>query len=314
LPPFLFAGFRLAAMIGFNDRHRSASLGEIMAIRTIVLATSLAAVLVNTASAQSGQTDLVKRGDYLVNGIMTCGNCHTPKGPPAAIAGKDFSGGLSWDEPPFKVTAPNITPDKDTGIGTWTDADIKKMMRTGMRPNNVHVAMIMPTGFYHIMTDRDLNAVVAYLRTLKPVNNKVADPIYKMPQTENVLPGGEKPFTVGMMSDKIKKGFYLATIAHCMECHTQMEKGVRRWDTRLGAGGFEFPGPWGVSVSRNITSSKTKGIGAWTDDEIKRAITAGFSKDGSKLKPPMGYQYYATLTPDDLNAVVAYLRTVPAKE
>jgi mono/diheme cytochrome c family protein len=245
---------------------------------------------------------------------MTCGNCHTPKGPPAAIAGKDFSGGLSWDEPPFKVTAPNITPDKDTGIGTWTDADIKKMMRTGMRPNNVHVAMIMPTGFYHIMTDRDLNAVVAYLRTLKPVNNKVADPIYKMPQTENVLPGGEKPFTVGMMSDKIKKGFYLATIAHCMECHTQMEKGVRRWDTRLGAGGFEFPGPWGVSVSRNITSSKTKGIGAWTDDEIKRAITAGFSKDGSKLKPPMGYQYYATLTPDDLNAVVAYLRTVPAKE
>ena len=62
---------------------------------------------------------------------MTCGNCHTPKGPPAAIAGKDFSGGLSWDEPPFKVTAPNITPDKDTGIGKWTDAEIKKVLRTG---------------------------------------------------------------------------------------------------------------------------------------------------------------------------------------
>jgi hypothetical protein len=70
----------------------------------------------------------------------------------------------------------------------------------------------------------------------------------------------------------------------------------------------------GVSVSRNITSSKTKGIGAWTDDEITRAITVGISKDGSKLKPPMGYQYYATLTPDDLDAIVAYLRTVPALE
>ena len=114
------------------------------------------------------------------------------------------------------------------------------------------------------MTDRDLDAVVAYLRTLKPVSNKVADPIYKMPQLEHVPPGGEKPFTEAMMSDKVKKGFYLATIGHCMECHTPMEPGGRELATRLGAGGFEFPGPWGVSVSRNITSSKTKGIGAWT--------------------------------------------------
>ena len=281
-----------------------------MMVRAAILAFVMGVGLVGTADAQS---DLVKRGDYLVNGILTCGNCHSPKGPPAAIAGKDFSGGLSWDEPPFKVTAPNITPDKETGIGTWTDAQLTTLMRTGIRPNDVHVAMIMPTGFYHIMTDRDLDAVVAYLRTLKPVSNKVVDPIYKMPQLEIVIPGGEKKFTEGMMSDKVQKGFYLVTIAHCMECHTPMDKGARQWG-RVGAGGFEFPGPWGVSVSRNITSSKTKGIGAWSDDEIQRAITAGVSKDGSKLKPPMGYQYYATLTPDDLDAVVAYLRTVPAVE
>jgi mono/diheme cytochrome c family protein len=285
-----------------------------MTIRTALLAAFLATALASVASAQSAQTDLVKRGDYLANGILTCANCHSPKGMPAAVAGKDYSGGLSWDEPPFKVTAPNITPDKDTGIGDWTDAQIKAVMRTGIRPNGVHVAMIMPTGFYHIMTDRDLDAVVAYLRTLKPVSNKVEDPVYKMPQLEHVFPGGEQPFTEGMMSDKIKKGFYLVTIAHCMECHTPMEKGVRQWGSRLGAGGFEFSGPWGVSVSRNITASKAKGIGAWTDDEIKRAITNGVSKDGSKLKPPMGYQYYATLTPDDLDAIVAYLRTVPPVE
>ncbi len=283
-----------------------------MAIWAALLAAVLGTAVVGTANAQSSQPDLVKRGDYLANGILTCANCHSPKGPPAAVAGKDYSGGLSWDEAPFKVTAPNITPDKETGIGGWTDAEIKTVMRTGMRPNGVHVAMIMPTGFYHIMTNFDLNAVVAYLRTLKPVSNKVEDPIYNVPQVENVIPGGEKPFTEGMMRDKLKKGFYLVTIAHCMDCHTPMEKGARQWNTRLGAGGFEFPGPWGVSVSRNITSSKTKGIGAWSDDEIKRAITAGVSKDGSKLKPPMGYQYYATLTPDDLDAIVAYLRTVPA--
>ena len=156
-------------------------------IRLVIAFVALAAAT-GFANAQS---DLVKRGDYLVNGILTCGNCHTPKGPTGDITDKAFSGGLSWDEPPFKVTAPNITQDKETGIGNWTDAEIKTLMRTGVLPNGVHIAMVMPTGFYHIMTERDLDAVVAYLRTLKPIKNTVAAPIYKMPQVEHVLPGGE---------------------------------------------------------------------------------------------------------------------------
>jgi hypothetical protein len=96
-----------------------------------------------------------------------------------------------------------------------------------------------------------------------------------------------------------------------MECHTTMGPRGREFADKLGTGKFEFPGPWGVSVSRNITP---KGIGSWTDAEIKRAITTGVSKDGSHLKPPMGFQYYAHMTDADLNAVIAYLRTVPAKE
>ena len=125
------------------------------------------------------------------------------------------------------------------------------------------------------MTDRDLDAVVAYLRTIKPISNKVADPIYKMPQGHPIPPGGDKKFTEAMFSDRQKHGLYLATIAHCMECHTPMGPKGREFATRLGTGGFNFPGPWGVSASRNITQSKTKGIGAWTDAEIKRAITTG---------------------------------------
>ena len=269
-------------------------------------------VLGLAAGAAQAQSDLVKRGDYLVNGLLSCGNCHTPKGPNGDIKDKAFSGGGLWDEPPFKVAAANITQDKETGIGSWSDADIKKLMRTGQSPKGVHIAMLMPTGFYHIMTDHDLDAVVAYLRTIPPISNKVPDPVYKMPQVEAVLPGAEKPFTESAMADKVKKGFYLATIAHCMECHTPMGPRGREFGTRLGAGGFEFPGPWGVSVSRNITQSKTKGIGGWSDAEIKRAITQGISRDGSHLKPPMGYPYYATVAGDDLDAIVAYLRTVPA--
>src|SRR6202142_4001582 len=274
---------------------------------------SLPATLATLATANA-QSDLVKRGDYRVKGRLPGGTCHTPKGPPAAIAGKDFSGGLSWDEPPFKVTAPNITPDKETGIGNYTDAQLMTVLRKGIKANGIPVAMIMPSGFYEIMTDRDLNAVVAYLRTLKPVANKVPDPIYKMAQGHPIPPGGDKKFTEDDLSDKLKKGFYLATIAHCMECHTPMGPRGRDFAGRLGAGGFEFPGPWGVSVSKNITSSKEKGIGAWTDAEVKRAITQGIRKDGSKLKPPMGFHYYSKMTAEDLDAVVAYLRTVPAKE
>jgi mono/diheme cytochrome c family protein len=174
--------------------------------------------------------------------------------------------------------------------------------------------MVMPSGFYEIMTDRDLDAVIAYLHTIKPITNTVPDPVDKMPQGHPIPPRGDKKFTEAMLSKKLNKGFYLVTIAHCMECHTPMGPRGREFDTKLGAGGFEFPGPWGVSVSRNITSSKTKGIGAWTDEEIKRAITQGASRDGSKLKPPMGYHYYATVSAGDLDAIVAYLRTVPAKE
>jgi mono/diheme cytochrome c family protein len=278
------------------------------------LVAAVFAAIIATIGAAQAQSDPVKRGDYLVNTIMTCGNCHTPKGPPAAIAGKDFSGGLSWDEPPFKVTAPNITQDKETGIGGWSDAEIVTLLRTGKRPNGVQIAEVMPTAFYGIITDNDMKAIVAYLRTIKPVANKVPDPIYKMHIPHQAFPGSEKPYTEAMLSDTVTKGFYLATIGHCMECHTPFGPRGKDYVADRGKGGMEFPGPWGVSTSRNITPSKTKGIGAWTDAEIKTAVTLGKSKDGSPLKPPMGFGYYAHMNDGDLSAVVAYLRTVPAKE
>jgi mono/diheme cytochrome c family protein len=274
---------------------------------------SVAFAVALAASAASAET-LTERGDYLVNTIMTCQNCHTPKGPAGDVADKAFSGGLTFDEPPFKVTAPNITQDKETGIGDWSDADIKTLLRTGGRPNGVPIAAVMPTGFYQIMTERDMDAVVAYLRTIKPIKNKVPDPIYHFAAPAQTPPGGEKMFAEAMLKDSVTNGFYLATIGHCMECHTAMGPKGHDFAADLGRGGMEFPGPWGKSVSRNITSSKAKGLGAWSDAEIKRAVTTGVSKDGSHLKPPMGFAYYARMTDSDLADVIAYLRTVPAKE
>ena len=81
-------------------------------------------------------------------------------------------------------------------------------------------------------------------------------------------------------------------------------------ETDLGRGGFEFPGPWGVSVAANITSSED-GLANYSDDQIKRMITEGIDEEGEQLKPPMPFPYLAKMTPEDLDAVVAYLRTLP---
>jgi mono/diheme cytochrome c family protein len=283
-------------------------------IRNGLFGLALAAALIGTSHAQAAsKAALIKRGSYLVNTIMTCGNCHTPPGPKGPIMAKAFSGGLTWDEPPFKVTAPNITQDKKTGIGKWSDADIKNLLRKGVRPDGTDIAPIMPTGFYGIITNRDMDAIVAYLRTLKPIKNKVPDPVYRFPAPRQIFPGSEKPYTEAMLKNKVKNGFYLATIGHCMECHTPLEKGHHDW-AKTGTGGMKFPGPWGVSVSRNITQSKDKGIGSWTNAQIKRAMTTGIAKDGSHLKPPMGFGYYAHMKSSDLDAIIAWLRTLPAKE
>jgi len=275
----------------------------------------LAFIAVTAVGTSAGAQTPAERGSYLVNTIMTCGNCHSPKGPPAAVAGKDFFGGLTWDEPPFKVTAPNITPDKETGIGNWTDAQIKTALLTGKRPDGIQLAEVMPTAFYPILTPGDLDSIVAYLHTIKPLKNKVADPIYKIALPHHIYPGAEKSYSQGDLGDKAKRGFYLATIGHCMECHTPFAPpGGRDFKNSLGKGGAEFPGPWGVVKSRNITSSKTAGLGNWTDGEIKEAIIHGKRKDGSKLIGPMGFQYYANMRDADLDAVIAYVRTLPPKE
>jgi len=272
-----------------------------------------AAALVVAGSVGAQAETPLERGKYLVDTVMTCHNCHTPRGPNGPMFDKALSGGMHFDEPPFDVTASNITPDKDTGIGSWSDAELKTFLRTGVRPNGVPVAVVMPTAFYRIMTESDLNAIVAYLRSLPAVKNQVPTPVYRVALKPPTVPNAETPMADADLGDTVKRGFYLATIGHCMECHSPL--GPRGRDfTKLGAGGFEMKGPWGVSVSRNITSSKEKGLGAWSDDEIKRAITQGISRDGSKLKPPMGFPFYAKMKTADLDAIVAYLRTVPAKE
>ncbi|MCF3932147.1 cytochrome c [Acuticoccus sp. M5D2P5] len=267
------------------------------------------------SSAAMADEALVARGDYLVNTVMACGNCHTPVGPTGPMMDRALSGGLRFDMPAFDVYAANITPAEKTGIGSWSDEEIATAIVDGIRPNGIKLAAVMPTAFYKVLSERDLDAIVAYLRSVPAVENEVPMPHYKMALDEPAFPGAETPIDeAARAGDLVKEGFYLATIAHCMECHTGWTDGHPDPVNRMGAGGLELPGPWGLSVARNITPHPTRGIGAWSDEEIVTAIRTGTRPDGTKLKPPMAFPYYAHIEDADLAAIVAWLRTIPPLE
>jgi len=282
----------------------------------------LLAAASGAAAAEKAESP-TERGAYLVNTIMACGSCHTPRdGDGKPIAGKALSGGLTFNTPAFVATASNITPDKETGIGSWSDTEIKRALVEGSRPGHgrlagVQLAAIMPANFYKALLPDDLDAVIAYLRSVPPIRSEVPDPVYKVPVRHDPYPDADAGFSKAMLADPVKRGAYLVTIGHCMECHSAWSRGVSDFKTGLGRGGRAFPlregspdaGP--PSIAPNITSHPTAGIGGWSDAAIIRAITQGIGRDGRTLKAPMAYGYYAALRPADLADIVAYLRTVP---
>jgi mono/diheme cytochrome c family protein len=286
-------------------------------LRAVVGLMALCVLVSGFSNAAVAETQ-IERGSYLVNTIMACGNCHSPRDENGrTIADKAFSGGLTFRTPPFIATASNITPDPETGIGSWSDAEIKRALTEGMRPDRhrlpgVPLAAIMPANFYKALLPEDLDAIVAYLRSLKSIRNEVSDPVYKAPVHRDPYPDAEAGFNRAMFADPVKRGAYLVTIGHCMECHSAWSRGVSDFKTGLGRGGRDFSEA-GLAGSRasNITSDRTAGIGGWSDQEIARAVTHGVSRDGHMLKPPMAFSYYAGLKDSDLADIIAYLRTVP---
>jgi mono/diheme cytochrome c family protein len=148
-----------------------------------------------------------------------------------------------------------------------------------------------------------------------PVRNQVPLPVYKAAMHNELIPEAEKPIAEEALRDQVKRGFYLATIAHCMECHSRRPDGSQDYVNWNGKGGYTFKGPYGEVVVRNISAHKTAGIGAWTDAEIKRALTHGIGRDGRAFKLPMARQvYFSKMTDGDVDAIVAWVRTIPPIE
>ena len=272
--------------------------------RAGVLAVS-AAVLFH-AGVAAAETP-VARGKYLMEAIVGCDDCHTIPGPPGAAL--KYAGGFVFDLPGMKAVSPNITQDPETGIGKWTDAQIVAAIRDGRRPDNTVIGPPMPIGMYNRMSDDDVNALVAYLRTIPPIKHKTAKSSYKIPLQ---APPPARDVAAPPRSDKVAYGGYVAgPLAHCMECHTPMERGQRDYAHMAGAGGFPFEQPGGgVIKAPNITPDPETGIGKWTDDQIKKVITTGIHITGRKMGVPMPYDHFAKMTAEDLDAVVVYLRSL----
>jgi mono/diheme cytochrome c family protein len=256
----------------------------------------------------------VERGAYLVTTIGACGNCHSPRDASGQIVpGTELSGGLSFDDAVGRVVGPNITPDHETGIGNWTDAQIITALREGRRPDGTIIGPPMPIPVYKELSDGDAAAIAAYLRSLPPVRHAVGRTQYTIPLPPSYGPPAGH-VTEPKRDDRIAYGRYLATFGHCVLCHTPPGGGKPFDMTQAFAGGRQLPDlehPGAQIVSRNITSDPHDGIGNWTDDQVRRATVEGVRPDGGKLVRTMPFDWYRNMTEADVDAIVAFLRTIP---
>ncbi len=284
-----------------------------LAFRILAICAIVAPVLLNPRESRASDGSL-ERGAYLMNTVVACGNCHSPKNPDGSpVPERELSGGPVFDEPEFHAVGPNITPDQETGIGKWTDQEIITAIREGKRPDGSIIGPPMPISLYRNISDTDSRALVAYLRAVKPVANRTGKSTYRF-----ALPRSYGPPISGVPDtrpeNKVQYGRYVSDIAHCMECHSPVERG--RIDmSRIGAGGHVLPVfPSGTIVTPNLTAANPNGISRWTNAQIKDAITKGFRPDGRQLSPMMPSKVYSKLESRDLDALVTYLRTLrPAK-
>lgn len=268
-----------------------------------------AAALLLGSAAHAQQPGSVERGKYLMESVVACGNCHIARGPQGQpLFDKGLSGGMLFDEPPFKAYASNITPDLQTGIGKWTDAQLAKAIREGIRPDKTVIGPPMPIAFYRSLSDADLNAIVAYLRAQPGVASEVPKSSFNIPLPPNYGPpvhGVKTPSP----KDQLRYGKYLADIGHCMECHTPRDQKGMLQMKNVGAGGQVFNGPWGQSVARNLTPHDS-GLKGWSDAQIATAVREGLNREGHPYKPPMAFGFYKNISDADMAALTAYLRSL----
>jgi mono/diheme cytochrome c family protein len=264
------------------------------------------------AAAPVAVPSLVERGAYLAK-AANCALCHTAVGPEGPDVKHPYAGGLEARDVFGTWHGPNITPDVKTGIGGWTDDQIAAAIREGVRPDGSQLYPIMPYMLFNVMTDADVKAVVAFLRSLPPVERVVTRtaglnmPKIAAPKPANLAEDGKDP---------VAHGKYLASLMQCSHCHATLDKtGALAGPDQEFTGGLpmEFPPGSGTVFARNITSDPETGIGKWTEDQVFNLLKTMTKPDGKLLRGPMLFLQggWSQLDDKDLHAVAAFVKALP---
>jgi cytochrome c553 len=280
------------------------------------------------------------RGEYLARNVAGCGECHTPRDENGNLDMSRWLAGVPgrfdlapYDDSAGLVAAPNLTPHA-TGLGAWSDDEILRAMRDGVRIDGAPLAPVMPYYVFHNMTDDDARAIVAYLRSVAPVENAVpARQPLPVPLTAPAAPIPESaiPHTTLATTDglyaRAEHGRYLAgQVGFCMDCHSpwrydasppldtsMLFAGTRPFSSRE----WSVPPPAPpVVYSYNVTPHES-GIKGWTEATVAQAITAGVDDQGAPLCRPMPSGPFGSLggiTADDALDIGVYLTTLPPKD
>ena len=255
------------------------------------------------------------RGQYLVENLG-CFDCHGEhdwtKHDAPLIEGTRGAGYADFPLTglPGRVVPPNITPDRETGAGNWTDDMLARAIREGVGYDGRALFPFMPYPDFRNMSDEDLASVIVYLRSIPPIRNA-------LPKTEIIFPvkylmsSMPQPITEPVpqpdLSTPVKRGEYLVSIAACTDCHTPQAKGQPIRGLEF-AGGFVLEGPWGRVASANITPDPS-GISYYDEALFLEMIRTGYVK-ARKINQVMSWSDYRNLTDEDLKAIFAYIRTL----
>lgn len=264
--------------------------------------------------------DRIERGEYLAHHVSLCMDCHgtrdwnTMSGPPVSgtegVGGEKFGPEMGF---PGNFYSRNITP---YGVGDWTDGELYRAITAGVSRDGSPLFPIMPWEHYGKMDQEDIYSIIAYIRSLEPIESEIAESKADFPMNliMRTLPHDGTPQKRPDPSDPLAYGKYMTNASGCFDCHTPSVKGQFIEGTDF-SGGMEFHLPAGITRSANITPSES-GIGDWTEEEFINRFKAFDRDDLEKIdittdfQTPMPWSMYAGMKETDLRAIFHYLKTV----
>jgi hypothetical protein len=249
----------------------------------------------------------VERGRYLVT-LAECFGCHSPIDSTLSLPlpGTEGSGDIIDSVGP--IVAPNLTPDRETGAGDWTDDMLVRGIREGIGHDDRLLHSSMRTEYYEGLTDEDVASIVVYLRSIPPIRRNLPKTVWPDGQRgarEEIL---EEFVPQDRRSDTLSKGAYLVRIARCEHCHSPIDSAGRRIpNLRFGGGTVGIEDPLHPIVSKNLTQDPS-GISYYDRDIFIQAIRTGRVGGVRELNPWMEWPYLRVMTDSDLIAIFEYLR------